>query len=190
MNWWVVVTSTNRCLDLRCCAFAVGEQVNTVSWDRSLVLRCWMDQGKGGYSGLLRKHPCQQAASGEWHVMSTSCEVTQGVGDTWATCPTFPQGVWVWIRKPRCCCGLVLAHVKASFRLFLNESHSLTLASGRFWGFPRKKHRNARGFAQEFLRFGLRYRPSQKLKRCGKSCNLHLKKMFCLGDADFLWVMS
>ena len=36
------------------------------------------------------QHPSrsQQAASGARRVMSASCEVTQGVGDTWATCPT------------------------------------------------------------------------------------------------------
>jgi len=34
-----------------------------------------------------------------------------------------------------------------------------TLASGHFWGFPRKKHLNARGFVQEFLQSGTHYRP-------------------------------
>jgi len=36
----------------------------------------------------------QQAASGARRVMSASCEVTQGVGDTWATCPTLLRGIW------------------------------------------------------------------------------------------------
>ena len=34
----------------------------------------------------------QQAASGVRRVMSASCEVTQDVGDTWATCPTLLRG--------------------------------------------------------------------------------------------------
>jgi len=56
--------------------------------------------------------------------------------------------------------------------------------------FVKKKHRLACGFAREFLRSGKRYRPGQKLKRCGKSCSLHSKKFFWLGDLDFLWVTS
>jgi len=57
-----------------------------------------------------------------------------------------------------------------------------TLASGRNWGFLReKKHRNTRGFAWEFLWSGKRYQPSEKLKRHGKSCSLHSKKIFWLG---------
>jgi len=37
---------------------------------------------------LQRLNRSQQAASGARRVMSASCEVTQGVGDTCATCPT------------------------------------------------------------------------------------------------------
>jgi len=36
----------------------------------------------------------QQAASGAPRVMSASCEVTQGIGDTWPTYPTLLQGIW------------------------------------------------------------------------------------------------
>ena len=60
-----------------------------------------------------------------------------------------------------------------------------TLVSGRFWGFPRKKHRNARGFAWEFLWSSKRYRLSQSLKRHSKSCSLHSKKIFLLGVQIF-----
>jgi len=55
------------------------------------------------------------------------------------------------------------------------------LASGRFRGFLRKKHRNTCGFAWEFLRSGQRYRPGKRLERRGKSSMLHSKKIFCLG---------
>jgi len=60
-----------------------------------------------------------------------------------------------------------------------------TLASGWNRGFSTKKHRNAHGFAQEFLRSGQRYRLGQKLKRHGESCSLHSKKIFWLRGADF-----
>jgi len=49
-----------------------------------------------------------------------------------------------------------------------------TLMSGWNKGFSRRKHWNARGFACDFLRSGKCYWPSQKLKRRGKSCSLHL----------------
>jgi len=39
-----------------------------------------------------------------------------------------------------------------------------------------KKHRNARGFAQEFLLIGKCYGPGQSVKRRGKSSHLHSKK--------------
>jgi len=56
-----------------------------------------------------------------------------------------------------------------------------TLATSRFQGFLRKKHRNACGFAWEFLQSGKRYRPGQKLKRRSKSCSLHSEKNFVCG---------
>jgi len=49
-----------------------------------------------------------------------------------------------------------------------------------------KKRLKARGFAWEFLRSGMLYRPGKSLKRCGKSSSLHLKKIFLLGGAGFL----
>jgi len=60
-----------------------------------------------------------------------------------------------------------------------------TLASGCFQGILWKKHQIARGFAREFLPSSKGYRPSQKLKRCSKSCSLHLKKIFWLGVRIF-----
>jgi len=65
-----------------------------------------------------------------------------------------------------------------------------SLASGWFWGFSKKKHLNARGFAWDFLRSGMFYRLGKSLKRRGKSFSLHLKKFFCLWDAGFLSVTS
>ena len=56
-----------------------------------------------------------------------------------------------------------------------------TLAPGWFQGFSEKKRLNARGFAREFLRSGMLYRPGKSLKRRGKSSSLHLKKYFLHG---------
>jgi len=59
-----------------------------------------------------------------------------------------------------------------------------------FGDFRKKKRLNACGFAREFLWSGMLYRPGKSLKRRGKSSSLHSKKIFCLGDAGFLWVTS
>jgi len=48
----------------------------------------------------------------------------------------------------------------------------------------------ARGFAWEYLRSCTGYEPGPSVKRCGKSCSLTWKNIFCLGVAGFLWVMS
>jgi len=53
-----------------------------------------------------------------------------------------------------------------------------------------KKNLNSRSFAQEYLRTCTGYKPGQSVKRHGKSCSLHLKKIFCLGGLCFLWVTS
>ena len=75
--------------------------------------------------------------------------------------------------------------------LFDIEVKILTLwRPAGFGDFQKKKRLNPRGFAREFLRSGLLYRPSKSLKRRGKSSSLHSKKSFCLGDAGFLWVTS
>jgi len=44
---------------------------------------------------------------------------------------------------------------------------------GGFGDFRKKKRLNARGFALEFLRSGMLYRPGKCLKRRGKSSSLH-----------------
>jgi len=49
-----------------------------------------------------------------------------------------------------------------------------------------KKHQNAHGFPQEFLQSCKRYQPCQKLKRRGKSCSLHSKKLFGWGCGFFV----
>jgi len=51
-------------------------------------------------------------------------------------------------------------------------------------GIFRKKRLNACGFAREFLRSGMLYRPSKSLKRHGKSSTLHSKKTL-LGRCGF-----
>ena len=50
-----------------------------------------------------------------------------------------------------------------------------------FW----KKNLNTCGFAGEFLRSGILYRPGKSLKRRGKSSNLHSKKNFLFRDCVF-----
>ena len=54
-----------------------------------------------------------------------------------------------------------------------------TLAPGWFRWFSEKKRLNARGFAREFLRSGMLYRPG------GQSSTLHTKKNFFLGGCVF-----
>ena len=54
-----------------------------------------------------------------------------------------------------------------------------------FGDFRKKKRLNARGFAQEFLRSGILYRPGKSLKRRSKSSSLHSKKIFLLGAYGF-----
>jgi len=72
-----------------------------------------------------------------------------------------------------------------------NASVSLTLwHPAAFRDFWKKKHRNARGFAWEFLQSGKCYGPGRSVKRRGKSSSLHSKKNFWLGNTDFLWVTS
>ena len=66
------------------------------------------------FAELLLQHPnrSQQASSRVRSVMSPSCEVTQGVSNTWATCLTLLRGIWAQGRKAGFrCCGWLLAHV-------------------------------------------------------------------------------
>jgi len=60
----------------------------------------------------------------------------------------------------------------------------MTLTFWRPLGFGdirKNKRLNARGFAREFLRSGMLYRPGKSLKRRGKSSSLHSKQNFLLG---------
>ena len=59
------------------------------------------------------------------------------------------------------------------------------MASGRFREFSGKNPRIARGFAREILRFSIRCRPGNSLKRCGKSSSLHSKSSFLLRGCRF-----
>jgi len=88
--------------------------VSTAALDRSRVFCGWIDQGKGGYS-----QPCcsstptgtskpSQERDTRSYCESASCEVTQGVGYTWAICPTLFRGIWSRGRMAgfRCCSWL------------------------------------------------------------------------------------
>jgi len=61
----------------------------------------------------------------------------------------------------------------------LISSAGLTLCRpATFRDFQKKKHWNSCGFAWEFLRSGMLYRPGKCLKRRSKSFSLHSKKNF------------
>jgi len=64
----------------------------------------------------------------------------------------------------------------------------MTLTLWRPLGFGdirKNKRLNACGFAWEFLRSGMLYRPGKSLKRRGKSSSLHSKQNFLLGGCGF-----
>jgi len=88
------------------------------------------------------------------------------------------------------CCHSVkfCAHAAQAIRLQkMKHFDAVTLWRPRGFGdFWKKKRPNARGFAREFFRSGMLYRPSKSLKRHGKSSSLHLKKIFLLGVTVFL----
>jgi len=46
------------------------------------------------------------------------------------------------------------------------------------------------GFAREFLRSCMLYRPGKSIKKRGQSSRLHSKKIFLCGGAGWLWVTS
>jgi len=75
-------------------------------------------------------------------------------------------------------------YYKVHFR-YLRKLKDFTLASVRLRGFLEKKCLNTRGFAREFLRSGMLYRPGKSLKRRSKSSGLHSKKYFLLGGYGF-----
>jgi len=63
------------------------------------------------FATLFLQHPsqCQQGTSRARRAMPASCAMTQGVGDTWATCPTV-----IWARSRRAgfqCCSWLWSHV-------------------------------------------------------------------------------
>jgi len=58
------------------------------------------------------------------------------------------------------------------------------------FGDSEKKHRNARGFTWEFLWSCKCYWSGWSVKRRGKSCSLHSKKIIWLGIMDLWWVTS
>jgi len=62
----------------------------------------------------------------------------------------------------------------------------LTLWHPGGFGDFRKKCLNARGFAWEFIRSDMLYRPSKSLKRHGQSSSLHSKKFFAWGLRFFV----
>ena len=74
----------------------------------------WLHPGQGGYSHSC----CSSTPAGaskppqERERESGSCEVTQGVGGTWATCLKWLWGIWARSRRAgfRCCIWLS-AHV-------------------------------------------------------------------------------
>jgi len=84
----LMVESIRRVWALR---HQTGAQYSAVEWTTARV----------AFAMLLLQRPnrSQQAASGVRRVMSASCEVTQGVSDTWATCPTLLRGIWARTRR-------------------------------------------------------------------------------------------
>jgi len=61
-----------------------------------------------------------------------------------------------------------------------------TLTSGLIQAVRKKIGWIALGFALEYLRSCSGYGPGRSVKRRGKSCSLHLKKIFWLRVAGFL----
>jgi len=85
-------------------------------------------------------------------------------------------------QKERKLIGLIVAGRTASKSLCF----CLTLWRPLGFGdFRKKKRLNARGFAREFLRSGMLYRPGKSVKKHGTSSSLHSKKNFLLGGAVF-----
>ena len=76
-------------------------------------------------------------------------------------------------------------NVQQDHKTMPRQSFFNSLASGCFWRFSEKKRLNAIGFAWEFLRSGMLYRPGKSLKRHGKSSSQHSKKIFLLGMQVF-----
>jgi len=94
-----------------------------------------------------------------------------------------------------CLCRVSISVIHSSVQMLRNVIFSfvdlqcsiLTLwRLAKIGDFREKKHRNARGFAREFLWSGQRYRPGKRLKRCSKSITLHFQKNFAWGCRFFV----
>jgi len=82
--------------------------VSTAAPGRSAVFCCWVDQDyKMAVRNVVALAPQPEPASRleVRRVMSTFCEVTQGVGNTWATYPMLLRDIWARSRRAgfRCC---------------------------------------------------------------------------------------
>jgi len=85
-----------------------------------------------------------------------------------------------------CCLQLQQCYHLCNRKTVRGEFYQLTLwCLAAFGDFRKKKRLNAHGFAREFLRSGMLYRPGKSLKRRGKSSSLHLKKIFLFGACGF-----
>ena len=77
------------------------------------------------------------------------------------------------------------SHILSSWSSLIWIGILNTLASGCFRGFSKKKHLNARGFVQEYLRSCTGYELGQSVQRRGKSSSLHSEKFFLLRECGF-----
>jgi len=68
-----------------------GAQHSAVEWTRAMV----------AIRNVVAPAPQREPASPSRvrQVMSTFCEVTRGVGETWAPCPTLLRGIWARSKK-------------------------------------------------------------------------------------------
>ena len=77
-------------------------------------------------------------------------------------------------------------HAHGLMQVYFQTTYDNTLRIARFRGFSAKKHLNARGFAREFLRSCMLYRPGKSIKKRGQSSRLDSKKNFCEGGGGCL----
>jgi len=89
------------------------------------------------------------------------------------------------LQSTKCGINLMLTSPAGALYIKIKIRVFNTLASARIRGFLDKKCLNACGFAREFLRSGVLYRPGKSLKRCGKSSSLQLKKIYLFGGCGF-----
>jgi len=65
-----------------------------------------------------------------------------------------------------------------------------TLTSGLIQAVCKKTLDRTYGFVREYLCSCTGYGPGRSVKKRGKSCSMHSKKNFLVGECEFLWVMS